>query len=806
MSILLRSLLGFNMKSLHQKVIAGIFSCTVALVILLIVQAAPIAAQTPETISDVINNAVTPKPEDNSTQSAELPLEEQVKKLTNQLEAAEDQLDRLAGADPAALATQFGVSPQDVLDKKTLIESLVRVFREHLFFYQRLAEVRRASEELQTEINRWDGFEQPPPYSIDLVDGLRDAKHTRELEIKALNTERQVAGDLLTWKREKLKTAEQDLRRLKEELGDETAGANSAVAQWRIDMAETRRRFREASVAASETERNLLAEDIALKQADFGFLNRKLSVAEANAPFTREELDRKLKTLDEERNAFQKDLDQAIQSNVRALDDLSRSRDALKTARVLEEQTEQHQRRIKQLEQVVETRRVQAETSGIIAKGLNQFGNFLVNMERQVWLDRWQLAQKQDSAGLELTKDQVERAMNQIRNWRPYFDSNNRLSLSQITALRSSLEEWRPEQGDPALVRQAMQSYEEREAFYRRIVGRLNRLERTLDRWVEDVNRLQKGKTTLDHAQNFLPTLWERTVQVWNYELFAVGDRGVTVRKLIFALFILTLGIMLARRITRLIHGALVRRFNLDESVAIPIQKGMYYVLLVAIVFFALDTVEIPLTIFAFLGGAIAIGVGFGAQNLINNFISGLILLLERPVKVGDIVEVEDLRGRVTNIGSRCSNVHLFNGVDILVPNSSFLEKNVTNWTLSDNILRFDVSVGVAYDSSPEKVKELVEKAVHEHEKVLKFPEPLVLFEDFGDNALIFTTYFWLAITRFMDYRITASDLRFRIFELFHEAGITIAFPQRDVHLDSLSPVQVEMVTSGGSPKKPPQE
>jgi potassium efflux system protein len=144
--------------------------------------------------------------------------------------------------------------------------------------------------------------------------------------------------------------------------------------------------------------------------------------------------------------------------------------------------------------------------------------------------------------------------------------------------------------------------------------------------------------------------------------------------------------------------------------------------------------------------------------------------------------------------------------VDILVPNSSFLEKNVTNWTLSDNILRFDVSVGVAYGSSPPQVKELIEKAVHEHEKVLKFPEPLVLFEDFGDNALIFTTYFWLAITRFMDYRITASDLRFRIFELFHEAGITIAFPQRDVHLDSLSPVQVEMVTSGGSPKKPPQE
>ena len=267
-----------------------------------------------------------------------------------------------------------------------------------------------------------------------------------------------------------------------------------------------------------------------------------------------------------------------------------------------------------------------------------------------------------------------------------------------------------------------MQSYEARENFYRGIVEHLNRLERTLERWKEDVDRLKARKTTLDHAQDFLPKLWDRTVRIWNFELFAVGDKGVTVRKMIFAIFILALGIILARRITRSIHGALVRRFNLDESVAMPIQKGMYYVLLVAIVFFALDTVEIPLTIFAFLGGAIAIGVGFGAQNLINNFISGLILLLERPVKVGDIVEVEDLRGRVTNIGGRCSNVHLFNGVDILVPNSSFLEKNVTNWTLSDNILRFDVSVGVAYDSSPQKVKELFEQAVHEQEKGAEIP------------------------------------------------------------------------------------
>jgi potassium efflux system protein len=214
----------------------------------------------------------------------------------------------------------------------------------------------------------------------------------------------------------------------------------------------------------------------------------------------------------------------------------------------------------------------------------------------------------------------------------------------------------------------------------------------------------------------------------------------------------------------------------------------------VSVVLFAVSSVQIPLTAFAFLGGALAIGAGFGAQNLINNFISGVILLLERPIKLGDIVDIEGVRGRVMRVGLRCSIVRRFDGIDMLIPNSSFLEKNVTNWTLSDPYLRFTVTVGVAYGSPTEKVKALLEQAVREHEKIRKFPEPLVVFEEFGESSLDFTVFFWIAVSREADYRVVASDLRFRIDQLLREAGITIAFPQRDVHLDGMSPLQVEIV------------
>jgi small-conductance mechanosensitive channel len=215
---------------------------------------------------------------------------------------------------------------------------------------------------------------------------------------------------------------------------------------------------------------------------------------------------------------------------------------------------------------------------------------------------------------------------------------------------------------------------------------------------------------------------------------------------------------------------------------------------LAMLVVFALWVAEIPLTVFTLAGGALAIGVGFGSQSILNNFISGLILLAERPIKVGDLIEVGGTFGQVENIGARSTSIRTFDNFHIIVPNSAFLESNVVNWTHSDNLVRISLVVGVAYGSPTRRVEEVILEVVREHDKTVSPPEPVVLFEDFADSALVFRALFWIVMNRPMDSKRTLSDLRYRLDERFQDEGITIAFPQRDVHLDSTRPVEVRVV------------
>ncbi|MGC9324841.1 MAG: mechanosensitive ion channel family protein [Desulfomonilia bacterium] len=290
----------------------------------------------------------------------------------------------------------------------------------------------------------------------------------------------------------------------------------------------------------------------------------------------------------------------------------------------------------------------------------------------------------------------------------------------------------------------------------------------------------------LESAQRF----WEIFQQVWDVELWVIDQQSVTIKKVIIAVIILFLGLFFARAVLGSFRNRILKRTKLEENIQSIISKLIYYFILLFVFLFALRMVNIPLTAFAFLGGAIAIGFGFGAQNLINNFISGFILMVERPIKIGDVIEMDNSFGVIENIGARCTVVRTFDNARLLVPNSSFLEKNITNWTMHEPSIRTNVTVGVAYGSDVKKVRDLLFQAVHEHPDVMKTPDPFVLFSDFGDNSLVFKVYFWVWLMRWWR---TQSDLRFRIDELFRDAGIVIAFPQRDTHIDFTTPLKIEM-------------
>jgi small-conductance mechanosensitive channel len=190
----------------------------------------------------------------------------------------------------------------------------------------------------------------------------------------------------------------------------------------------------------------------------------------------------------------------------------------------------------------------------------------------------------------------------------------------------------------------------------------------------------------------------------------------------------------------------------------------------------------------AIVFGALSVGIGFGLQNVVSNFVSGLILIFEQPVKVGDKVEITSLvlTGEVRRIGIRASVVRTFDGAEVIVPNSNLISSEVVNWTLSDQKRRVRVEVGVAYGTDPHRVIEVLKTAAREHPEVLRYPEPQVIFLEFGPSSLNFRLLFWTAT--FDDFFRVRSEMTVAVNDALKEAAITIPFPQRDLHVKGLPP------------------
>jgi len=333
----------------------------------------------------------------------------------------------------------------------------------------------------------------------------------------------------------------------------------------------------------------------------------------------------------------------------------------------------------------------------------------------------------------------------------------------------------------------------------------VGRFERLVSRLSDELTHSIDQASMASRVRDRLQTAYSFAREIWNTELYiatettVVDERSivkpvsVTVGKVVKAFIILFIGTWIAGRIARTFQWALTKRLKWTKSKAEPLRKIIFGVMFICVLVFSLVTVNIPLAVFTFLGGALAIGIGFGAQHLINNFISGMILLFDRSIRVGDIVEVDGQGGRVTEIGMRNSSIRRFDGIDILVPNSQFLQQKVTNWTLSDLEIRYSVSVGVAYGSPTREAEAVIMKAIEAHPMVLKDPPPTILFEEFGDSALVFTGYFWMELLSNRDNRIAVSEVRHAISEFLEKAGIVIAFPQRDIHVDSSKPLEIKV-------------
>ncbi|HXE91626.1 MAG TPA: mechanosensitive ion channel domain-containing protein [Terriglobales bacterium] len=279
-------------------------------------------------------------------------------------------------------------------------------------------------------------------------------------------------------------------------------------------------------------------------------------------------------------------------------------------------------------------------------------------------------------------------------------------------------------------------------------------------------------------------------IEYLNRSLFAIGPLHVTPLFLAKCLLFLLALTVASRMLSRFLQHRVLPHISMEPGQRYALARFSSYMFFLLGLAIGLQSLGVDLSSLVVLAGALGVGVGLGLQNVVSNFVSGLILLIERPVKVGDRIEVENTFGEVVRIAGRSTWVRTNDNVVIIIPNSEFIAGRVINWTANDRQVRFSVPVGVAYGSDPEQVRRALLEVAQQNPDVLRDPEPDVIFTEFGESALhfqlrVFTT------SKVSTPPTFRSDLYFAIFRAFAEKGIHIPFPQRDLHLRSAVPVVV---------------
>lgn len=265
--------------------------------------------------------------------------------------------------------------------------------------------------------------------------------------------------------------------------------------------------------------------------------------------------------------------------------------------------------------------------------------------------------------------------------------------------------------------------------------------------------------------------------------LFSVSERIITLGALYRAALVFYLFLMVAWALQLALDRLLLPRLDTDPGISNTVRTITGYIILGAGLLASLSSLGLDLSSLAIIGAGLSVGIGFGLQDLVGNFVSGLLLLFEQSIRPGDVVRVGDKVGRVEKLRIRSTTVRTNENIELVVPNQSLLSAAVTTYTHSDSSVRIDINVGVSYDSDPQEVRQTLLRSAERHGLVNKQPVPVVFFEGYGDSSIDFSLAVW--IDDFLNTRRVSSDLRFMIWEDLARRGIEIPYPQRDLHIRS---------------------
>jgi len=616
----------------------------------------------------------------------------------------------------------------------------------------------------------------PMPKDDAEADTLRDKLAALRAQAQTATAQVNLDEEFLTRQQSALKAAGQQLRRAQEEFdtADTDAARNRAAPQ--LKLAEIQQEAASSAVFLASWRLYAYELDLRASQAEVRAIEQALSASGLDSVFNEKRAQAATERIEKERASVQKQIESAQSARQSLEETISRLEQERQAATGEEDK--------KRIDAQLEIAREAREFATRIAVAGQAWIEGLDEALR-MWKTTLSVAENPGPAAYVNARKLADKLLAQSDPWREQIARYLQSARGRLDELESQ-----PRSKDAAtskLEEQRLDLVRQRVAQVRDISALFESLLTHAEQMRAESNQLLKRSSVSERVTQGFAELGKRLENVWNHELFTTEEkiigqdgsvvtrmRGISVGKIILGIIGLAAGLFIAKTLARIIKINLGRRFAVDTARAAFLEKVLYYFLLAFVVLTTLNWLRIPLTAFAFLGGALAIGIGFGAQTLMNNFISGLILLAERRIKVGDVIEADGHLGRVMNLGTRCSRVRKFDGVDVLVPNSYLLEKNVINWTLSDSHHRYDFVIRVSYGASTELVMSTLYRSLEAQPEVLNEPKASVIFEAFGDKALNFHLYYWLDIGR-SDASKIGSQIRLRIDRLCREAGIEIA-------------------------------
>jgi potassium efflux system protein len=651
-------------------------------------------------------------------------------------------------------------------------------------------EVERLTQELE-DLAKF-GISESPPYSFLLLDELSADLTLQRDRLDALQTRQHAMLDSMDTARQELKQTEGKRRQAQESLAESKTPSSRLSKKNSYDKTVLQVEVRSAALKQLEMEYELNERAIEAQQLRVQLLEDKQSLVAKDVRFSEQDLDARLDLLEQADAELQIRLAELLRQMSHP--DIQTETTSSPPA---DENTKFHHQPLCRMRLEIQ----QTEVTFI-----RQIQRKLVEL-RAAWRWRYEMANgllsNRQLHEIDQILEKANERMGGIAELLAVELDESRDTLLMLRKLemetRSSLVAGNSETNATDLTGPL--------AVDNEVQPKIELLEESNNRLNSYISLVRAGKRLLERAYSESRAALEPTdtrallsstaywaKQTWNYEIAVVDDRSVTIGKIICALGLLLGSILIARLLSRLLGKRLLPRLGVNSAGASALQSLAFYAMLVCFSLMILDFVNVPLTGFAFMGGAMAIGIGFGSQNILNNFISGLIILAERPIRHGDLVEIDGLLANVQHIGARSTRVRTGANLEIVVPNSKFLENNVANWTLSTTRIRVSVNVGVAYGSDPELVMQILRSAAIDQPGVQTTPEPIILFKEFGDNALHFECHFWIHMQTMMEGEKIRSDVRCRIDKRLAEANITIAFPQRDIHIDTTKPLEINLL------------